>query len=54
MVVTVFRSRLRPEAQRAWSAQVDHVAAKKRGRAEFYSEYSIQVCDVVRESRFPR
>lgn len=99
MVVTVFRSRLRPEAQaeyaelapkmsalaktmpgyiahkafvaedgervtivqfadhesqRAWSTHMDHVAAKKRGRAEFYSEYSIQVCDLVRESRFPK
>lgn len=42
------------EAQRAWSHQAEHVAAKKRGRDEFYSEYSIQVCDVVRESRFPR
>ncbi len=42
------------EAQRAWSAHMEHVAAKKRGRNEFYSEYSIQVCDVVRESRFPR
>jgi hypothetical protein len=30
-----------------------HVAAKKAGRASFYSEYSIQVCSVLRDSRFP-
>lgn len=35
-----------------WAAQLDHVAAKKRGREAFYSEYSIQVCAVTRESRF--
>ena len=39
------------ESQRAWATQVDHVAAKKRGRQAFYGEYSIQVCEVVRESR---
>lgn len=97
MIVTVFRSRLKPEAQdeygqwagrigalamsmpgyiahkiftapdgervtlvefeteeqvRAWSAQADHVQAKRRGRAAFYSEYRIQVCQVLRESAF--
>jgi len=40
-------------SQRAWATQVEHVAAKARGRAEFYSEYSLQICQVVRESRFP-
>jgi heme-degrading monooxygenase HmoA len=39
-------------SQRAWSSQADHVAAKKRGREAFYAEYSIQVCQVLRESRF--
>jgi heme-degrading monooxygenase HmoA len=42
------------ESQRNWSANMDHVAAKKRGRDEFYEAYSIQVCDLVRESRFPK
>jgi heme-degrading monooxygenase HmoA len=41
------------EAQRAWSMNAEHVAAKKKGRESFYSEYSIQVCTVARESRFP-
>jgi heme-degrading monooxygenase HmoA len=39
-------------SQRSWSSQADHVAAKKRGREAFYSEYSIQVCQVLRESHF--
>ncbi|MBV8124606.1 MAG: antibiotic biosynthesis monooxygenase [Burkholderiaceae bacterium] len=39
------------ESQRAWSTQIDHVAAKKQGREAFYTEYSIQVCEVLRESR---
>ena len=41
-------------AQRDWSTQADHVAAKRRGRETFYAEYSIQVCTVLRESRFRR
>ncbi len=97
MIVTVFRSRLKPESAdeycawaarigdlartmpgyishkgftapdgervtlvefesdqhvRAWSAQADHVQAKKKGRASFYSEYRIQVCNVLRQTRF--
>lgn len=40
-------------SQRQWSQQAQHVAAKRRGREAFYSEYSIQVCTVQRESRFP-
>lgn len=39
--------------QRAWSLHPEHVAAKKKGRGDFYSEYSLQVCEVLRESRFP-
>ena len=97
MIVTVFRSRLKPEAQadyfdlapqmsalaqtmpgyrshkvftaedgerviivefedepsqRDWSHNVLHVAAKKQGRANFYAEYNVKVCQVLRESRF--
>jgi heme-degrading monooxygenase HmoA len=40
------------EHVRAWSAQADHVQAKKKGRESFYSEYKIQVCSVIRETRF--
>lgn len=39
-------------SQRAWATQVDHVAAKRAGRDDFYSEYSLQICQVVRESRY--
>ena len=39
-------------SQRGWSTQVQHVEAKKKGRADFYSEYRIQICSVQRESSF--
>jgi heme-degrading monooxygenase HmoA len=97
MVVTVFRSRLKPDAQeeygrwaarmselarrmpgyvshkgfvaedgervtivefdseahhRAWATHAEHVAAKKKGRESFYTEYRIQVCTVQRDSAF--
>jgi heme-degrading monooxygenase HmoA len=97
MVLTVFRSRLRPEAlqayqpwaermsvlargmpgyishktftaadgervtlvefeseaaQRAWAMHPEHLEAQNKGRTEFYSEFHIQVCSVVRESRY--
>ena len=40
------------ETQRAWATEARHLEAKKRGRAAFYSEYSLQVCEVIRESTF--
>ena len=97
MILTVFRSRLRPEAQAEhqelapqmsklaklmpgykshkifiaedgerltlvefeddasqfdWASHPEHRAAQKRGRSAFYSEYSLQICEVKRESRF--
>jgi len=42
------------ESQRNWSLNAQHVAAKKKGREEFYSDYILQVCSVVRESRLLR
>lgn len=41
------------EAQRAWAQHPEHVEAKKKGRAAFYTEYKLQTCGVLRESRFP-
>jgi heme-degrading monooxygenase HmoA len=38
---------------RAWATHPEHVAAKQQGRASLYSEYKIQVCQVLRESAFP-
>ena len=40
------------EGQRAWSRHEEHVGAKKKGRADFYEEYKLQICNVVRESSF--
>lgn len=42
------------EHQKAWALDAEHIAAKKRGREAFYEEYKLQVCSVVRESKFPR
>jgi heme-degrading monooxygenase HmoA len=40
-------------SHRAWATHPEHRTAQARGRDAFYSEYSIQVCEVVRASRFP-
>lgn len=40
------------EAMRGWALHPEHVAAKKKGRAEFYTEYSLQVCTEQRATRF--
>ena len=40
------------EGQRTWATNLQHVEAKKKGRADFYSEYKLQVCRVERESVF--
>jgi heme-degrading monooxygenase HmoA len=97
MIVTVFRSRLRPENRdeytvwatrmselarampgyishkifvaedgervtivefetlehtQAWATHPEHVAAKKKGREGFYSDYSIQVCEPIGSHAF--
>ena len=39
-------------SQRAWATESRHLEAKKRGRAAFYQEYRLQVCNVLRESTF--
>ena len=40
------------ETLAAWRDHPEHKAAQQRGRDEFFSEYYIQVCNPVRESRF--
>jgi heme-degrading monooxygenase HmoA len=43
------------EAQsRAWREHAEHRKAQQEGRDLYYAEYSLQVCEVVRESRFER
>jgi heme-degrading monooxygenase HmoA len=39
-------------SQRNWSLNALHVSVKKQGRANFYAEYNLKVCEVLRESRF--
>lgn len=36
----------------AWRANLEHVEAQRRGRGEFYAEYSLQTCELVREAKF--
>lgn len=38
----------------SWAKHPEHVAAKTKGRERFYSEYAIQICNIVRESRFAK
>ncbi len=38
------------EGLKAWAAHPEHVEAKKQGRQMFFSEYRVQVCNVVRDS----
>lgn len=40
-------------ALEGWRRHTDHLAAKKKGRADFYADYSVQVCEVKQTSRFP-
>jgi len=42
------------EHQKAWATHGEHLAAKKKGRESFYSDYNLQVCALVRQSKFPR
>ncbi|MDE2149452.1 MAG: antibiotic biosynthesis monooxygenase [Gammaproteobacteria bacterium] len=39
-------------AQRAWAQQPEHLGAQRLGRRDFYSEFRIQVCDVLRSTYF--
>ncbi len=40
------------ESHRNWARNAEHIAAKEKGREKFYSEYVVQICNVVRESHF--
>jgi heme-degrading monooxygenase HmoA len=43
------------EAQsRAWREHAEHRKAQQEGRDLYYAEFSLQVCEVIRESRFER
>ena len=40
------------EGLRTWRMHPEHRAAQRKAREKYYSEYHIQVCDLVRESHF--
>ncbi len=42
------------ETVRAWREQADHQQAQELGRKQFYSEYRVQVCQPLRDYRFPK
>ena len=42
------------EGMRAWRMHPEHRAAQKKARETYYSEYSVQICNVVREAKFKR
>jgi heme-degrading monooxygenase HmoA len=42
------------ETLHAWAAHPQHVAVKELGRQRFYTEYHLQVCELVRDSKFRR
>jgi len=37
---------------RAWRTNLEHIAAQKLAREKYYTEYSVQVCALDRESKF--
>ncbi len=41
-------------ALQAWRTHPEHLAAQRRGRWEFYLEYSVQTCEVRHDSKFRR
>jgi heme-degrading monooxygenase HmoA len=42
------------EAQRAWRMHPEHRDAQKKGRDIYYETYSLQICELKRESKFDR
>src|SRR5690242_2209288 len=42
------------ETMQTWREQADHRQAQELGRKLFYSEYHIQVCQIIRDYSFPK
>ena len=42
------------DGMRAWRMNPEHRAAQKKARESYYAEYSVQICQVTRESKFKR
>ena len=43
-----------PEQLRAWRDHPVHLEAQRRGREEFYQDYTIYICDEPRKYEFSR
>ena len=43
-----------PEHLQAWRDHPEHVAIQKRGRAEFYQDYTVYICDQPHKYEFAR
>jgi heme-degrading monooxygenase HmoA len=39
---------------RAWATHPEHLPVQELGRQKFYTQYHLQVCELVRESKFVR
>jgi heme-degrading monooxygenase HmoA len=39
---------------RAWATHSQHIPVKELGRQKFYTQYHLQVCELLRESKFTR
>ena len=42
------------EQVRAWGKHAEHRKAQQEGRDLYYSEYHLQICEIVRESHWER
>ena len=42
------------EAQRGWRMQPEHRDAQRKAREIYYAGYSVQICQVIRETSFKR
>src|SRR5262245_14089772 len=42
------------EALQGWRMHPEHIEAQRKARKIYYSEYSVQVCQIIRESKFNR
>jgi len=42
------------EAQRAWRMHPEHREAQRKGRDIYYETYSLQICELKRQSKFDR
>ena len=42
------------EGMRAWRTHPEHIEAQRKARQIYYTEYSVQVCELTRASNFKR